>query len=137
DRVVDPGEVLLDDRTGAEIEVADLGVPHLAVRKAHVATRGGQGRVRIRGPELVEVRRLRLRDRVARAIRRQAPAVQDDQRQRGQGEAWGAGGRRAHGAESTIAAKSRGSRLAPPTRAPSTSGCPTSSAAFSGLTEPP
>ena len=32
DRVVDPGEVLLDDGAGAEVEVADLGVAHLAVR---------------------------------------------------------------------------------------------------------
>ena len=29
DRVVDPGQVLLDDRAGAEVEVADLGVAHL------------------------------------------------------------------------------------------------------------
>ena len=40
-------------------------------------------------------------------------------------------------AAATIAAKSSGSRLAPPTSAPSTSGWETSSSAFSGLTEPP
>ena len=40
-------------------------------------------------------------------------------------------------AASTIAAKSPGSRLAPPTRAPSTSGSAISSAALSGLHEPP
>ena len=30
DRLVDAGEVLLDDRAGAEVQVADLGVAHLA-----------------------------------------------------------------------------------------------------------
>ena len=40
-------------------------------------------------------------------------------------------------AASTIAANSAGSRLAPPTRAPSMSGWAISSAALSGLTEPP
>ena len=40
-------------------------------------------------------------------------------------------------AASTIAAKSAGSRLAPPTKAPSMSGWESSSAALPGLTEPP
>ena len=39
DRVVDPRQVLLDDRAGAEVEVADLGVAHLPVRQADVAAR--------------------------------------------------------------------------------------------------
>src|SRR5690606_16525886 len=38
---------------------------------------------------------------------------------------------------STMRANDSGSRLAPPTSAPSTSGCANSSAAFSGFTEPP
>ena len=58
-----------------------------------------------------------------------APAVEDDQRDGGDGGHYPAA--------STIAANSAGSRLAPPTRAPSMSGWAISSAALSGLTEPP
>ena len=65
DRVVDPGQVLLDDRAGAEVEVADLGVAHLAVGQADVAALGRELRVRVALPELVEDRRLGKRDRVA------------------------------------------------------------------------
>ena len=65
DRVVDPRQVLLDDRPGAEVEVADLGVAHLAVGQADVAAGGGERRVRVALPELVEGRRVGLGDRVA------------------------------------------------------------------------
>ena len=34
DRLVDADEVLLHDRAGAEVQVADLGVAHLALRAA-------------------------------------------------------------------------------------------------------
>src|SRR3954452_8090491 len=54
DRVVDPGQVLLDYRSGAEVEVADLGVAHLAVGEADVAPAGGERRVRVALPEAVE-----------------------------------------------------------------------------------
>ena len=57
DRVVDPGQVLLDDRAGAEVEVADLGVAHLAVGEADVAALGGELGVRVALPEGVEDRR--------------------------------------------------------------------------------
>ena len=43
----------------------------------------------------------------------------------------------AHGAAATIAANSAGSRLAPPTSAPSMSGWDSSSAALAALTLPP
>ena len=130
DRVVDPGQVLLDDGAGAEVEVADLGVAHLPLGKADVAPLGrelGVGELR---PEPVEDRRLGDRDRVAGAGLGDAPAVEDDQRDRG--SRW-----RHYPAASTIAANSAGSRLAPPTSAPSMSGWAISSAALSGLTEPP
>ena len=54
DRLVDPREVLLDDRPGAEVEVADLRVAHLALRKADVATLRGEARMGEVGPETVE-----------------------------------------------------------------------------------
>ena len=129
DRVVDPGQVLLDDGAGAEVEVADLGVAHLPFGEADVAPLGrelGVGELR---PEPVEDRRLGDRDRVAGAGLGDAPAVEDDQRDGGDGGHYPAA--------STIAANSAGSRLAPPTRAPSMSGWAISSAALSGLTEPP
>ena len=50
DRVVDPGQVLLDDRAGAEVEVADLGVAHLPVGQADVAALGGELGVRVARP---------------------------------------------------------------------------------------
>ena len=137
DRVVDARQVLLDDRAGAQVEVADLGVAHLAVGQADVPSRGGESRVRIGGPELVEVRRVRLRHGVAGAVGGQAEAVEDHERQGGHRHARRPGRERHQGAASTIAAKSSGSRLAPPTSAPSTSGRASSSAALPGFTEPP
>ncbi len=81
DGVVDPGQVLLDDRAGAEVEVADLRVAHLPVGEPDVAALGGELRVRVTLPEAVEDRRLGEGDRVAGAGLGQAPAVEDDQRQ--------------------------------------------------------
>ena len=49
----------------------------------------------------------------------------------------GRGSSSGYAAERMIAAKDSGSRLAPPTSAPSTSGCAISSAAFVGVTLPP
>jgi hypothetical protein len=80
DGVVDPSQVLLDDRPGAEVEVADLGVAHLPVGEADVAALGGELGMRVAGPEGVEDRRLGQRDRVARPRLGQPPAVEDDQR---------------------------------------------------------
>ena len=135
DRVVDPREVLLHHRAGAQVQVPDLGVPHLAVRQPDVAAAGRELRVGIRAPELVEDRRVGLRDRVAGTGGSEPPAVEDDQRQRrDRGPGWA--GRNGHAA-SQIARKSPGSRLAPPTSAPSISSRPSRSAALSGFTDPP
>ena len=95
---------------------------------------GGQRRVVVLLPQPVEHGRVGQRDRVPRTVRRQPPAVEDDEADAGDG---------AHGvatsarAISTICANESGSRLAPPTSAPSTSGSASSSSAFSGLSEPP
>ena len=58
--------------------------------------------------------------------RRDSPAVEDDERYEG-----------IRAAVSHIALKESTSSDAPPTRAPSTSGCASSAPALSGLTEPP
>ena len=65
--------------------MADLGVPHLAVGKADVAPLGGELGVGELGPEPVEDGSLGERDRVAGAGLGEAPAVEDDQRDRGDG----------------------------------------------------
>ena len=82
DRVVDAGQVLLDDGSGTEVEVADLRVPHLAVGQADVAAAGREHAVRKPIPQLVEDWRRRLADRVPRPRWRQAPAVQHNQGER-------------------------------------------------------
>ena len=128
DGLADAREVLLDRRAGAEVEVSDLRVAHLALGQADRRAPRRQLAVRIALPEVVEDRRRRQRDGVARAVRRDPPAVEDDEADRRDGHPRAA---------STIAAKSATSREAPPTSAPSTSGRASSSAALSGLTEPP
>ena len=79
DRGVDPREVLRDDRAGAEVEVADLGVAHLPLGQPDGLALRGQRRVRVLGPQPVEHRRVGERDRVARAVGREAPAVEHDE----------------------------------------------------------
>ena len=84
-RFVDPGQVLRDDRTRTEVEVPNLGVPHLAVGEADVAPAGRQRGVRVAIPQAVENQRRSLADRVARAGWREAPTIEHDQRQRRDG----------------------------------------------------
>ena len=145
DRLVDARQILADHGAGAEVEVADLGVAHLAFGQPDGAAAGGQRRVRVGRPQLVEHRRARQRDRVARAGLGEPPAVEHDQadagtrqrrRPRAAARSASAAGTR-HAAAATIAANDSASSEAPPTSAPSTSGSASSSAALSGLTEPP
>src|SRR5918912_578524 len=75
-------------------------------------------------PEVVEDGRVRELDRISRAGRRAAPAVEDDERYEGI-------------AARQTASKDSTSSDAPPTRAPSTAPWPMSSAALSGFTDPP
>ena len=122
---VDAREVLRHDRARAEVEMADLGVAHLALGQADRLALGGELRVRVRLPQPVEHGGVGERDGVPRPVRGEAPSVEDDE---------GDVHRRA---ASTIAAKLPASRLAPPTSAPSTSGSESSSAALSGFSDPP
>ena len=125
DREVDPHQVLEEHAAGADREVPHLGVPHLAGGQADGLARGGERRVWEQAPEGVEDRRLGEVDGVPRARRGEAPAIEDDERYEREAAV-------RHRLE-----KDAGSSEAPPTRAPSMSGCASSSAAFSGLTEPP
>src|SRR5581483_1933319 len=123
DRPVHAHQVLVEDPARADRQVADLGVAHLARRETDRLSRRLQGGVRKAGPDPVEDGRLRQFDGVAGPGRCTAPAVEDDQDD-------GA-------AALQIPANDWTSRDAPPTRAPSTSGWASSSAALSGFTEPP
>ena len=111
--------------------MTDLGVPHLPVGQADGGTRRGELRRREAAGEVVEDRGVREVDGVPRPRRRETPAVEDHERDERQALP-------AHvAAARQIAAKDAGSSEAPPTSAPSTAGCPSSSLAFSGFTEPP
>ena len=104
----------------------DLGVPHLPLGQTDGTPGRDQATVGIVVPERVEDRRVRHVHGVAGAGRSEAPAVEDDQDDR-----------LGHEAAAAIASRLSASSEAPPTSAPSMSGCASSSAAFSGLTEPP
>ena len=124
DRLVHAHQVLEEHAAGADRQVADLGVAHLPGRQADRLAGRLERRVRVLGPEPVEDGRVRELDRVPRPGRREAPPVEDDERYE-------------RVAARQIAANDSTSSEAPPTRAPSTSGWARSSAALSGLTEPP
>ncbi len=124
DRRVHALQVLEEDAPGADREVPDLRVAHLAVGQADRLPGGTELRRRIPAAEIVEDGRARQLDGVPGPGGSEAPAVEDDERYERE-------------PARQIAAKLSGSRDAPPTSAPSTSGCASSSSAFSGLTEPP
>ena len=79
DGVGDAWQVLHDDAAGADVEMADLGVAHLAVRQADVVARGAQERARPRAPQTVEGRRPRLAHGVVGAILAPTPAIENNQ----------------------------------------------------------
>src|SRR3954470_5317976 len=126
DRLVDTHQVLVEPPARADRQVADLGVPHLPGREPGGLARRLDRRVRVLGPETVEHGRLRQVDGISWTGGRAAPSVQDDERYE-----------RTSTDARQIAANDSTSSDAPPTSAPSTEGCPSRSAAFSGLTEPP
>ena len=117
-------QVLEEDPAGSDRQMPDLGVAHLSGREPDGLTRCRERRVRELAPEPVEDRRSRQLDGVAGTGRSAAPAVEDDERYEVD-------------AARQIAAKESGSSEAPPTSAPSIADWERSSAAFSGLTEPP
>ena len=124
-------EVLVQDPPRPDREVPDLRVAHLPVRQPDGGAGCDELRGRVTGDEVVEDRRPSELDRVPGPGRSDPPPVEDHERDERQPL-------RAHEAAARqIAANDSGSSEAPPTSAPSTAGCAISSAAFSGLTEPP
>src|SRR5919106_3740277 len=119
DRAVDAHQVLEDDTSRPDRQVADLRVAHLARREADVLTGGAQDGVRVAGPERVEDRGVGELHRVAGPGRRAPPSVENDEGYE----------RKRRAAVSQIVVKESTSSDAPPTRAPSTSGWASSSSA--------
>ena len=87
-RFIDAREILVNDAAGAEIEVADFGVAHLAFRQADVEAAGAEGGVRVRGVEAIVERRVGEQRGVAvfhgmfAAAGIDAPAIANDQNYR-------------------------------------------------------
>ncbi len=125
DRLVHADEVLEEDATGTDRQVADLGVAHLALREPDGGARRFELCVREIAPEPVEDGGVGELDSIPGAGRSDPPAVEDDERYERERPA------------SHIARKESTSSEAPPTSAPSTSGWAKRPAALSGLTEPP
>jgi len=73
------GQFLVNDPTGADVEVAHLRVAHLAFRQADRLTGGLQPAVRVIGHEAFHVGRVRPGDGVPLGAGIQSPSVQDDQ----------------------------------------------------------
>jgi hypothetical protein len=78
DHQVDPGDVHVHDATGADVEVADLAVAHLAFRQADERSAGMDERVGIFAQKAVIGRLARQSDGVGFGLGAVAPAVEDD-----------------------------------------------------------
>jgi len=140
---VDTGQLLQDDSTGAQVEVAHLAVAHLAGRQADRLTRGVKRGVRPAAQQCPPSRHLRRRDSVYLRIATQAESVEHDD----DDGTWSAGAqeevpaparaRAVSAARATIPAISSTFRLAPPTRAPSRDGSARNSAMAALVTLPP
>ena len=74
DRLVHADEILEEDAPGADRQVPDLGVAHLAVREADRGARRLELRVRVLAPEPVEDRRVRQARRRCRGRAAQSPS---------------------------------------------------------------
>ena len=75
-------ELLLHDAAGADVQMADLGIPHLAFGQADVPARGMQEGVRAGIPQAGEGGGLREADGVIVGVFAPAEAVQDHQHHR-------------------------------------------------------
>ncbi len=80
--VADARQFLHHHAAGADVQVADLGVAHLAVRQPDIAAGGVQEGVRAALPQPVEVRLARLTDGVVGGFLAPAEAVEDHQHHR-------------------------------------------------------
>ena len=84
-RLADPRQLLHHHPAGADVQVADLGITHLAVRQPDIAAGRVKERVRAGLPEPVEVRLARLADGIVGGLLAPAEAVEDHQHHRSNG----------------------------------------------------
>ena len=80
--VTNAHEFLLHDATGADVQVADLGVAHLAARQSDIVAGGVQERMRACLPQAREDWRFCLPDGVVGRFLSPAEAVEDHQHYR-------------------------------------------------------
>src|SRR3954451_23364746 len=79
DCMIDARQFLHHDPAGADVEVPDFRIAHLAGRQADVVAGGVEQRMRARGGDAVEGWCLGLEDGIVSLLLAPAPAVQDDQ----------------------------------------------------------
>ena len=79
DGLVDARQVLVNDTSCADIEVADLGIAELPARQAHVGRRRLEEAVGGAGDEAIPHRLAGLRNRIVFGLDPMAPAVEDTQ----------------------------------------------------------
>ena len=79
DRDVDPRVILVDDTAGADVQVPDFGIAHLAFGKADAELRRIDRRVGARREQPPPVRRIGARDRVVGRVLAASEAVEDQQ----------------------------------------------------------
>src|SRR4029077_1149749 len=82
DHQVDAGDVHVDDAAGADIEVADFAVSHLAVRETNEWSAGVNERVGIFAQQTVVGGLVGEGDRVGFSLGAIAPSVKDDEDER-------------------------------------------------------
>src|SRR5436190_13950478 len=145
---IDPRQVLEDRAPGTEIEVAHLGIAHLAPRQPDGSFRRAERGVGPRRQQAAPDRHPRRRDRVRPAISPDSEAVEDDEhdgprtpralrRRRHDAAICDSLARAVTAARATIPAISSGLSEAPPTSAPSIAGSPTNSPMLADVTLPP
>src|SRR5262249_52025340 len=81
DRRIDARQILKYHPAGADIGVADLGIPHLPVGQADIMLARLELRMRPPRDQSMPVRRLRHFDRVVVGLRSLAPSVENAQHQ--------------------------------------------------------
>ena len=137
-RAVDARKLLMNDAAGTDVQMPDLGVAHLALGQADRHVRRLKARALAR-EQLVEKRRVRERDGVARTCGRKSEAVHDNE---AHGKREALARRRIENAHYCMTAftswmKESHLRLAPPISPPSMSGSATSASTLPGFIEPP
>ncbi len=132
DGLADSRQVLQHREARPQVEMADLRVAHLALRKANVLPGSREPTGRPGGRQVMPGGHLRGEQRVALRVVVQAEAVEHAQDHRSRRHQV-----RTSAAARTIAAKRDASSEAPPTSAPSTSGMAKRSPELSGVQLPP